>query len=162
MICKKCNKEIDDLYSFCPYCGSPSDFESTDDTCDDLALTEKETLCVKRDESKDGVRSQLSHDILKWGILSLAFSISYPLSPIGFFFSFAAKKLVKEYEMLYGRVTRKSRVGRDLGKAGFIVGLILSIILILSSVFNVFSAIVGVKILAELLQELFEFIKSLT
>ena len=164
MFCKKCNKEFDDSYAFCPFCGTAAVDESTEDSDPGtaLSLTECKVTPADKDKSKDSVRSQISQDILKWGILSLAFSVSYPLSPIGFFFSFAARKHVKEYELLYGQVTGKSRVGRDLGKAGFIVGLIFSIILILSSLIKVISTIISIKVITELFQYLFGLLKSLS
>lgn len=81
--------------------------------------------------SEEVRKSDLAGSILTWGILSLAFSCTSLLSLLGFIFSFTVKSRVGEYLRLYGPLEGRASVGRGLGKAGFIVGLIMTIFWVL-------------------------------
>ncbi len=114
MYCRYCGAHIEDTARFCSACGHET-----------VAETVKKP--VNPDSARDEAKSRLANQILTWGILSLAFSCTFIFSLLGFIFSFVAKSKVNKYVRQFGQVEYRSRVGRDLSTAGFIVGLILTI-----------------------------------
>ena len=115
MYCKNCGAQINDNARFCSACG----YEQVADN-----VKEPIDLSPALADAKD----RLANQILTWGILSLAFATTFWLSLLGFIFSFVAKSKVGLYERNFGPVSYRSKVGRDLAKAGFIVGLIFTIL----------------------------------
>ena len=115
MICKNCGAQMDDNAIFCSACGHEYVHEPV-----------KEPTNI--DTAYQAAKDRLSNQILTWGILSIAFASTFWLSLIGLIFSFVTKSKVKQYTTHIGPVSYKSKVGRDLGKAGFIVGLIFTIL----------------------------------
>ncbi len=113
MYCRYCGAQIEDTARFCSACGQEQMRAQED---------------IKFSSDFEAAKDQLSSQILTWGILSLAFSCTFIFSLIGFIFSFVAKSKVKMYVRQFGQVEYRSRVGRDLSTAGFIVGLILTIL----------------------------------
>lgn len=126
---------MDDSARFCSACGHDHATEAPE--------TVKEPLNV--DPAYQEAKDRLSNQILTWGILSIAFASTFYFSLIGFIFSFVTKSKVMQYTTHIGPVSYKSKVGRDLGKAGFIVGLILTIICTLY-LFILFMAILGMML----------------
>ena len=114
MYCKNCGAQIDDNARFCSVCGHE---QVTDNVKEPIELSPAIM------DAKD----RLANQILTWGILSIAFATTFWLSLLGFIFSFVAKSKVRMYECNFGPVSYRSKVGRDLAKAGFIVGLIFTI-----------------------------------
>jgi uncharacterized membrane protein YvbJ len=108
MICKNCGAQMDDNAIFCSACGHEYIHEPV-----------KEPTNI--DTAYQAAKDRLSNQILTWGILSIAFASTFYFSLIGFIFSFVTKSKVKQYTTHIGPVSYKSKVGRDLGKAGFIV-----------------------------------------
>jgi uncharacterized membrane protein YvbJ len=132
MICKNCGAQMDDSAIFCSACGHEYVHEPV-----------KEPTNI--DTAYQAAKDRLSNQILTWGILSIAFASTFYFSLIGLIFSFVTKSKVKQYTTHIGPVSYKSKVGRDLGKAGFIVGLILTIIYALY-LFILFIGILGIML----------------
>ena len=107
MFCTKCGRELANEETYCPYCGTV--FSYPDGT--------------PYAPPDDTVKDQMAGNVLTWGILSLAFSISGCLSLLGFIFSFIAKSRALAYRNVFGVLEGKAKVGRILGKVGFGLGL---------------------------------------
>lgn len=151
MFCKNCGRQLADNPKYCPYCGqsneapapavTPTFNEQSYSYGSDSYGTENSygsgsygsydpygnPYGTPYGQATEEKKNDLAGSTLKWGILSLAFSTTFFLSLLGFIFSFVAKARAREYVRLFGEVEGRSRVGRDLGTAGFIVGLILTI-----------------------------------
>jgi hypothetical protein len=110
MFCKNCGRQLDEGESYCPICGTVNSPE---------AATTGYSVPVMDDSVKD----RMAGEVLKWGILSLAFAVSGCLSLLGFIFSFTARKKAKEYARVCGELEGRARVGNILGWVGFGVGL---------------------------------------
>ena len=118
MFCKYCGKEIEDNSRFCAYCGQQQDIVSAPDPD---ALEKK--------------NNSLSGEILKWGIMSLAFAQSFWLAFLGIVFYTKMKKKAAEYVKLFGELRGRASVGHGLGLAGLIVGIALTVLLALYLMF---------------------------
>ena len=75
--------------------------------------------------------SDKQSSILTFGILALAFAISFFVSFMGIVFGIITMNKVKEYVQLMGETTGRASVGKGLGKAGLIVGIVLTSIFVL-------------------------------
>ena len=107
MFCTKCGRELADTETYCPYCGQVFSY------LDGTPYTPPD----------DTVKDQMAGNVLTWGILSLAFSISGCLSLLGFIFSFTARKKAKTYRLAFGELEGRARVGQILSWVGFGVGI---------------------------------------
>lgn len=126
MYCKNCNNQLNDNPRFCPFCGQEQEAPASEGA--PVAPEQTDLYGSSYEQATEEKKDELAGATLKWGILSLAFSTTFFLSLLGFIFSFVAKAKAREYVRLFGEVEGRSRVGRDLGTAGFIVGLILTIL----------------------------------
>ena len=109
MFCKNCGRQLDEGESYCPICGTVNSGEPTAATYGAPVMD-------------DSVKDRMAGDILKWGILSLAFGFSC-LSLLGLIFSFTAKRKSTEFINYFGELEGRARVGHILGRVGFGVGL---------------------------------------
>ncbi len=116
MFCSNCGRLLEDGEKWCPVCGTMNE-EAT------AAGVGGDPFGQVNEQIKD----ELAGKTLKWGIISLVFSLTGCLSLLGFIFSFIAKSKAKEYARHFGQVEGRARVGRILGKVAFGVGLGLSI-----------------------------------
>ena len=107
MFCTKCGRELANEETYCPYCGTV--FSYPDGT--------------PYAPPDDTVKDQMAGNVLTWGILSLAFSLSGCLSLLGFIFSFTARKKAKAYRLAFGELEGRARVGQILSWVGFGVGI---------------------------------------
>ena len=124
MFCKNCGKQIDDDSSFCRYCGQKQSAEVQNVAVQSFDQQPPSPATDELEKKKD----TLSGEILKWGIMSLAFAQSFWLSFIGIIFYAKMKKRAKKYSKLFGDLTGRASVGHGLGTAGLIVGIILTVI----------------------------------
>lgn len=111
MYCKNCGAQIELNDKFCPSCGTAQAETPT---------AEPEIL---PDPAKEQKKDEAAGEVLKWGIIGLAFSLSGILSLLGWIFSAKARKLRRAYESEYGEVTGRALVGKILGNVGFGVGI---------------------------------------
>ena len=111
MICKHCGYEIAEGSAFCSTCGKV--VEETDAV---------EAIEVSKPRDDFGGR------ILAFGILSLAFAMTFFLSFLGIIFGSIAKSMASAYEREFGETEGKATVGKNLAKPGLIVGIILTVL----------------------------------
>ncbi len=76
----------------------------------------------------DEQANKLQGEILLNGILGLAFATSFFASFVGIIFSSIAKKKANEYINLKGQLEGRAKVGFNLAKPGFIVGIIFTVL----------------------------------
>ena len=153
MFCKNCGRQLADNPKYCPYCGqsneapapavTPTFNEQSYSYGSDSYGTENSygsgsygsydpygnPYGTPYGQATEEKKNDLAGSTLKWGILSLAFSTTC-LCLLGFIFSFIAKAKAREYVNYFGQVEGRARVGRDLGTAGFIVGLVMTILVV--------------------------------
>ena len=117
MFCRKCGNELPSNERFCTRCGHYAHAESDADSW-------------KREEPTEAkqIKNELSASILTFGILSLAFAIE--LTFLGIVFGHKTKKKAKEFVRQFGELDTRARTGLTLGKIGFFVGLISTIVLV--------------------------------
>lgn len=129
MYCKHCGTQLGEASKFCPNCGAAQTSEPAH---------EPEILL---DPSKEMRKDNLAGEVLKWGIMSLAFSSSGLLALLGWIFAGTAKKKVTAYESEFGETTGRARVGKILGKVGLGVGIGYTIFFTLYFLFLIMIAI---------------------
>jgi hypothetical protein len=91
----------------------------------------------------DSVKDRMAGEVLKWGILSLAFAISC-LSLLGFIFSFTAKRKSAEFLNYFGVLEGRARVGHILGRVGFGVGLGYTIFFVIYFAIIIFAMVLSI------------------
>ena len=130
MICSHCSNEIPDGIRFCPHCGAEQTeaaaHEGETASFDTATQTAYETACSARDlEAK---KQSEATTLMIWGIVSLA--VTWVVSSlVGFILACIARSKVREYEERYGFTEGKARLGQNLSKAAYIIGLITTIVL---------------------------------
>jgi hypothetical protein len=92
------------------------------------------------------VKDEMAGQTLKWGILSLAFSLSGCLSLLGFIFSFTARRRAREYRRVTGDLEGRARVGHILSWVGFGVGLGYTVFLILYFSILLLAAVIAISV----------------
>ena len=115
MYCKHCGNELPENSNFCPVCG-----KSIEDTKQEAEEATFEPI----NEIVDFKRDEHGGSILKFGILGLAFAVSFYFSLLGLIFSIVARVKVKSYIREYGETDGKATVGKHLSVAGSIVSII--------------------------------------
>ncbi len=114
MYCQFCGKEHADYVSFCPYCGMQvSKGESVEEQ-------------VAVDPIYQREKDELGGEVLKFGILGLAFACSGLLSLLGLIFSIIARAKAGAFARRYGDTEGRATVGKHLGKAGLIVSIVIT------------------------------------
>ena len=152
MFCSFCGNKIPDGSGFCPKCGRRLDASHKIETAPEIdhelgsaapheppldifelrtenAQPEGEKIPVP-DPNEEEHRAAAAKRILIFGILGLSFAVLWLFSVIGLAFSIVSKILVARYVRRFGETSGKATVGKSLGKAGFIVGIILSVFVI--------------------------------
>lgn len=119
MYCRNCGAHVEDDAAFCSACGTAQHKA-------EHAYTYTEPTPNTDSKGKDSAATE----VLIWGGLGLFFALNLPL--LGLIFSCIAKRKVAEYEELYGEAKDLADIGKGLGIAGFIVGLVLTILSALS------------------------------
>ena len=111
MYCKHCGTQLENDARFCQNCGAS------------LAETPTAQPEILVDPAKEQKKDEAAGEVLKWGIIGLAFSLSCILSLLGWIFSAKARRLRRAYEAEYGEVTGRALVGKIRGNVGFGVGI---------------------------------------
>lgn len=115
MFCKNCGVSIDENSKFCSACGA-----SVEQEVQNVQVT---PVPCEAFVDVNARLQELQGEILKWGIMGLAFACSFIVSFLGIIFSKKALNLSEEYIRLNGEITGKARVGRHLAKGGFFGGI---------------------------------------
>lgn len=113
MYCKNCGTYLDDDAAYCSACGTAQ--QKPD------AYTESEAT-----QPQGEAQRSASIGVLVWGILSLFFALEFPL--LGLIFACIARKKYTEYEQTYGNAKDIAGIGKGLAIAGFVVGLVCTIL----------------------------------
>ena len=126
MFCRHCGRQLKGDENFCPSCGTANvtDTADTADTAESYGLRYDFGNENPMDEIR---RSELSGQVLKWGILSLAFAESGILALLGFIFSFVAAGKARRFRREFGAPDGRCRTGYILSRVGFGLGLGLTI-----------------------------------
>lgn len=139
MFCKHCGERMNDTDVFCTKCGKPlasaqpsaetpvyQPYQTPQNTQSSYYAPSYEAPRAypsNGEQPVDEERSALASEILRYGIMSLAFSCTIFLALVGIIFSIVTKNKVATYTELYGPVSWKSKVGKSLGKAGLFAGI---------------------------------------
>lgn len=123
MYCQFCGKEHADYVSFCPYCGMQ------------IGKSESVEEQIVVDPIYQQEKDDLSGEVLKFGILGLAFACSGLLSLLGLIFSIIARAKAGAFARRYGDTEGRATVGKHLGKAGLIVSISLTAFFIVYFIF---------------------------
>ncbi len=115
MYCRNCGAHVEDDAAFCSACGAAQ--PRTENTY---------TYAEPVPETDSEAKKSASIGVLVWGILGLFFALNFSL--LGLIFSCVAKKKVAEYERTFGEAKDIAGIGKGLAIAGFIVGLVLTIL----------------------------------
>ena len=133
MFCKYCGSELDGNANFCTRCGNAVSGEAEIYTPEPMMAGDVNYGYVAPTEiinEDDPVKDGKAGDILKYGILGLAFGVTFFLSFLGIIFSAIAKSKISDYVTMYGATEGKAAVGRGLSTAGMIVSIILTVFFI--------------------------------
>ncbi len=123
MYCQFCGKEHADYVSFCPYCGMQ------------IGKSESVEEQVVVDPIYQREKDDLGGEVLKFGILGLAFACSGLLSLLGLIFSIIARAKAGAFARRYGDTEGRATVGKHLGKAGLIVSISLTAFFVVYFIF---------------------------
>lgn len=141
MFCANCGKQLYDGDSFCPGCGQPvQDRESDTEVIPNVeelpnteATREPITNLTTTNTSSNCAASRPSHTkILVYGIIACAFSLTLYLSFVGIIMGKLGLNLYEEYINTNAPFSRQADIGRILSKVGFIVGIVLTIIAVIT------------------------------
>ncbi len=114
MYCRNCGAYLNDDAAYCSACGTaqqPNTYTYTEQP---------------KEQPESEAKKSAAIGVLVWGILGLFFALELPL--LGLIFSCVAKKKVTEYEQTYGEAKDVAGIGKGLAIAGFVVGLVCTIL----------------------------------
>ena len=115
MYCQNCGSQVNENSRFCPNCGQ-------------LVQGERQEVSVA--STYEGPMGNPT-PVLVWGILGLAFSCTFVASFLGIIFSIVGLNKAKNYFNFCGEGSKQARIGRNLSKAGLIVGIILTVLFVI-------------------------------
>lgn len=124
MKCFKCGTSLPEGTQICPICG--------------VSLTGVQQGVSNAAAVASEEMSKAASSVLTWGILGLAFACSFFASFLGIIFSVIGKNKANDFMAVYGTMTGKTNTGRNLAKAGLIVGIILTAIFVIYIIAIVF------------------------
>ena len=116
MFCTNCGSQINDNLRFCPNCG---------------AIVSGEKQNVTAASTYVGPMGNPT-PVLVWGILGLAFSCAFFTSVLVIIFSCIGLRKANDYiSFTQGAYSKQATIGRNLSKAGLIVGIIMTVLLVI-------------------------------
>ncbi len=131
MHCRYCGAPLPEAAAFCSACGAPN-------APDGMYMPYMVPVAPDPEEA------QRASDILRWGIMGLAFALNFPI--LGIIFSKIGRNKALDYLEQIGPWTGKTKVGAILAKAGIIagwcmLGFVIFIILYYALVFTLLAGI---------------------
>lgn len=124
MYCKYCGNDLDNEAKFCSSCGARVDSEPV--------VAEEISSYVYDDLQPDPfeeAKSSLARKILTLGICSVAFTVSFWFSLVGWILAVVCRGKIREYEAHFGPVSGMAKVGRGLSLGGLIGGIVITFLL---------------------------------
>ena len=125
MFCNNCGAQLTENTRFCPNCGQ---------------LVQSAPQDMTAASTYEGPMGNPT-PVLVWGIVGLAFACSFFLSFLGIIFSIVGLKKANNYFDFCGEGSKQARIGRNLSKAGLIVGIIMTVLCVLYIVLIVVAAV---------------------
>ncbi len=116
--CKSCGIELPDNIAYCPICGAHTGTRSSDQTFD-------HSPPIAPFSSVSPV------SVLVYGILAMEFSCTVILSFLGIIFGIKSMRRANRYAYDMGGLSGMAKVGRILGKLGFILGIVCTALFVL-------------------------------
>ena len=131
MFCEKCGCQMEDGTRFCPNCGNAvAETEPTHtDTVTEFDPNRAEfdpnraSFAANTAQYDEGARQSAASGILTMGILGIIFCQLF----LGIIFSAIGKKRAAAYELAYGVLSGKAKVGFIMSKVSFIVSIVFTI-----------------------------------
>lgn len=133
MNCKHCGAFLPEGTRFCPSCGTEVVEEVMQPQYDAQPQYEVQPQYASYEAPVYDQTEQAASakSALTWGILGLAFAVSFYLSFLGIIFSAIAKSKVKAYIAAFGAPTAKVKTGNGLATGGLIAGIVLTVLLVI-------------------------------
>lgn len=136
MNCKHCGAFLPEGTKFCPSCGTEVVEEVVQPQYNaqpqyDVQPQYQQYVGYEAPAYDQTERAASAKSALTWGILGLAFAVSFYLSFLGIIFSAIAKNKVKAYVAAFGEPTAKVKTGNGLATGGLIAGIVLTVLLVI-------------------------------
>ena len=126
MLCPKCGAPLNENFRVCPRCGAMAQGQ-------DASVTSNSTYNGPLGDPKP---------VLVWGILSLAFSLTFFASFLGIIFGIVGRKKANAYnEFTHNAPAKQVKIGRKLSLAGIITGSVITAIFLIYIMF--IAALIG-------------------
>ena len=116
MYCSNCGAQNSDNSRFCQNCGQ--------------LMHEAERQSITAASTYEGPMGNPT-PVLVWGIVSLACACTFVVSFLGIIFGCIGKKKADQYLDFCGGGSKQATIGRNLSKAGIIVGVILTVLFVI-------------------------------
>lgn len=137
MVCKQCGNEVAPNEKFCGVCGAPTDAVADQPQYAQPAQPAQPQYGQPMQPQynaaapiDDPAERALSKSCLTFGILAIAFGVSFYLSFLGIVFGAITKSKTSLYMASYP-LTGRAKTGRILGNIGFIFGIILTVFFVI-------------------------------
>lgn len=115
MYCNNCGSPIPENSLYCPNCGQ---------------LVQNRSQDMTAASNYEGPLGNPT-PVLVWGIIGLAFACSFFLSFLGIIFSCVGLNKARSYTDFCGTGSKQATIGRNLSKAGLIVGIVMTVLLVI-------------------------------
>ena len=141
MFCKFCGTELAENANFCSRCGKIVDMSLPEEPMitEELPAELPDDIQESEQDTVQKEKSSLARKILTFAILGCAFAFTSYLSFIGLAFSIVSAALVRKYLKRYQYTERNATVGRALS----IVGIIVSVVFTIVSIYDLVWYILG-------------------
>ena len=120
MFCKYCGNELSENANFCPKCGKVVAKEEVNGEFD-FFEEKQQGFAPANNPATEREKDDLSGQILKFAILSIAFASTFFLSLFGVIFSSIARSKINEFTRKFGETEGRASVGKGLNIGGTIL-----------------------------------------
>ena len=149
MFCTHCGAEMEEGAKFCSVCGTEAAAARAPQTevleapvnAQPSPVSEANAEVYQTGDSAVTYRAEnapaadpaeriAAADVLRFGIMGIAFAASFILSPVGIILSAIGLGKSRRYAASYGSCTGKAKVGHGLSIGGLALGIVLTVLLI--------------------------------